>query len=207
MKREMIGIIITVVLLSVMGLALVLPAFAHPGYESRCTNVLHLENKVPSGSWPVIEDNIWGNLQYNPAGETFNYYFYAQGIAVGEYALIYYADPWPGNNPGAVIDIGTTLPGTDPLTGDAINYLVLKGQKELNMSLPHEEDENYPDGAKIWLIPTSALDGGTDLPVVFWTPNNNWLFETELITYHDTDLGPYQSMPAPTYEGDIGHGE
>lgn len=52
------------------------------------------------------------------------------------------------------------------------------------MDLPHSDDENYPDGAKIWLVPSSDY-GNTG--VIGWNPAK-YLFEHDLITYDDTDV-------------------
>jgi len=53
-----------------------------------------------------------------------------------------------------------------------------------------ESPDNYTvcHGAKIWLIPASALDGG-NLPVTVWPPTDKWLFETNLIWYDDLNVG------------------
>jgi len=164
------------------------------------TNTLMLENKNPS-TWAIIGgDNIGGILGYNAAGSTFDWGLQAQGIADGTYALIYYADysgdrfgTWGGDNPGAVISNTIVATGGTILTGGSI---------DLGMDLPCPPDANQfehsyagsPDfysnahGAKIWLVPVAALTGGSTLPVTAWPPTDNWLFETDLIWYDDTDV-------------------
>lgn len=156
------------------------------------TNSMNLENKNFATDWSVKVDGIGGTLGYNASGPTFVWGLVAQGVADGEYALIYYADKpnrfvnWGGNNPGAVIGIVNAV-------GGMVNA---SGSTELNMDLPCPPDTNLTDyassgysapGAKIWLVPSSLLTGGA-LPLNAWTPNDSWLFETDLITYDDTDV-------------------
>ena len=155
------------------------------------TNVLFLENKNPS-DWSIIEDDgIKGAVQYNPVGRTFNYYCYAQGIAEGtEYALIYYPDPWPGIG-GIVFDTATAVlfEANSPQSTESIVCLTMQGQYDIGTSLPIKMDDNYPDGAKIWLVPTSLLSPGNELPMVGWNASAI-LFETELITFKYIDDVP-----------------
>jgi hypothetical protein len=183
----------------------------HPALESQMfgcdlwvevtgiSQALILENKT--ADWGIIGgDNTQGILSYNASGETFDYNFTAQGLVDGEYALIYYADyedrynQWGGDNPGAVIGIGTT---------DGSGNLVMSGSPDLGIDLPDPQDANSdisnhnycgaPDnyahctGAKIWLVPTSDLTGGNVLPLTAWNPSS-YLFETDLITYDDTGI-------------------
>lgn len=171
------------------------PAF--PG-----TRTLVLENK--DAQWNVIGgDNIQGTLTYNTAGNTFIGTFNATGLTSStSYTLIYYADKdprfqsWGGDNPGAVIDTFQT--GGN---GDIVSISI---DVDLGIDLPKSPDWNInptPDycdnnngsddyntcaGAKIWLVPTSALTGGINLPLVSWNPTT-YLFETDLINYNDTN--------------------
>ena len=147
-------------------------------------------------------DGIGGILGYNASGSEFVWGLEATGLAAGDYALIYYADfsarftTWGGNNPGAVIDT---------VTADVLGNISASGSIDLGMDLPCPPDANQfeidygtgPDttgdnythvhGAKIWLVPTSVLSAGGVLPVISWPPDDTWLFETDLITYNDTD--------------------
>jgi predicted ribosomally synthesized peptide with SipW-like signal peptide len=163
---------------------------------------LVLENKT--AGWQVIGgDNIQGTLTYNTAGDTFNYSFIASGLQHDtNYSLVYYADQqtrftnWGGANPGALIATFTTdVAGAIPATPGNIN---------LGMDLPTANDWNmvaFPDyclnhngfdsyntcvGAKIWLVPTSDYNSTTKL-LTTWNPAN-YLFETDLITYDDTNI-------------------
>ena len=87
--------------------------------------------------------------------------------------------------------------------------LTIAGSVELDMSLPCFPDNNAdaalvnygdaPDyyahafGAKVWLVPSACYDEPTKT-VTTWTPTD-FLFESDLITYIDTDCGYY--APAP----------
>jgi len=55
------------------------------------------------------------------------------------------------------------------------------------MDLPDPLDENYPVGAKIWLIlSTHYEDTNNEIIQMYWNPTD-YLFESNLITYDDTD--------------------
>lgn len=147
-------------------------------------NVLRLENEreVVGGPWEVIVDNMFVDMTYNTSGSTFDYTLVGQGLPANtSYDLFYYADGWPGNNPGAFIGTHTTS-GTGTLN-------VALTSKELNMNLPTAPDGNLLVGAKIWLIPSSAYDETTN-SVVVWPPDfSTWLFEGNVyIHYDDTDV-------------------
>jgi len=146
------------------------------GPEGAMVTVI-LDNKDPI-TWETIEDNRSGQLTYNTSGSTFDYSLIAAGLnASTEYSLIYYADSWPGNNPGALI--GTHITdgsGAISALGQSVN---------LNMDLPDQLDDNYPAGAKVWLVPSSNYNGIDSL--IVWNPET-YLFETKLIKYDDTDF-------------------
>lgn len=150
------------------------------GYDCEAVDevqqVLHLVSKNPS-TWEVIE-GASGVLLFAPQGSAFNFVFDAAGLqASTDYSLIYYADPWPGNNPGALIALGTT---------DGDGFLHLDGAPDLGMDLPAPADANYPTGAKIWLVPSLDYDAGNS-KMIAWAPTH-YLFEYNLITYNDTDV-------------------
>ena len=136
------------------------------------TSTLRLENEreVQGGPWEVIVDEKYVDMTYNTSGATFDYTLNGKGLAAStEYALIYYADGWPGNNPGALIGKHTTD------AGGLLNVALTS--KELGMNLPTLPDGNFAIGAKIWLIPSSAYNKGTN-SVTVWPPDfNTWFFE------------------------------
>ena len=83
----------------------------------------------------------------------------------------------PGDNPGALISSGTT---------DVDGNLYMAGYIELNMDLPDPTDENYPSGAKLWLVPSSDYDPTLN-KMILWNPTE-YLYEWNLIEYNDTDV-------------------
>jgi len=172
-------------------------AFTAPAVATEYNSSLILENKNPS-TWAVFGgDDVQGTLEFNSSGPEFEFSLVATGLTPGvEYALIYYTDTedrfvdWGGSN-GAVIATGEASDGN----------LAISGSTELGMDLPCPQDANgyfydytqtsdgYSNvtGAKIWLVPSSALTNGVTLPIVVWAPST-FLFETDLITYDDTDI-------------------
>lgn len=138
---------------------------------------VHLENKDQmgptgeTGEWYVKWDETYGDLSYNMKGPEFVYDFTAQDLSPNTpYSLIYYADPWPGSN-------GTLI---DTMNSDNTGKITKSNSVELNMDLPVSADANSPEGAKIWLVPSSDYDSGTK-SLTAWNPGS-YLFETGLIT-------------------------
>lgn len=166
------------------------------------TRTLVLEDK--DAQWNIIDNNnTKGTLTYNTAGNEFTGTFDATGLVQNiSYSLIYYADKdprfqsWGGDNPGAVI--ATFVADS---SGNIVSQPV---DENLGIDLPKSPDwninptPNYCDnnngsddyntcaGAKIWLVPTSDLSAGLNLPLDAWNPST-YLFETDLINYNDTD--------------------
>ena len=132
---------------------------------------LNMNNKNPT-TWEPIADNTQGTLTYNTSGDTFNYGFSGAGLQANtNYSLIYYADPYPGNNPGVLIDTMIT---------DGAGAVSKAGNIELGMDLPTYPDTNFP-GAKIWLVPSTRYNSGTN-SIIGWNPAE-YLFEMNLIQY------------------------
>lgn len=131
-----------------------------------------------SVTWDVVPGGASGTLTYNPSGNTFDYDFTASNLKQpsGEYCLIYYADPYPGDHPGALIGKHTASGGSINVIGQSTN---------LGMDLPQPGDANHPVGAKIQLVPCSGYDE-TGHKIIGWNPSN-YLFEMNLIQYDDTD--------------------
>jgi len=135
-----------------------------------------LEDKDGEPDWNIIQGGPQGVLTYQTKGSTFDYSFSGTGLQNISYSLIYYADPWPGNNPGALIASGTASNGS----------LTLSGSYDFGYDLPNPSDQNAPAGAKIWLVPSSDYNPITN-SLTAWN-FADYLFETSLITYEDTDL-------------------
>lgn len=127
-----------------------------------------------------VVDGKEGNLTYVTAWPNFDFTFYAWNLEHGsDYSLIYYADGWPGNHPGALIATGTS---------DNSGDLLISGFPNLGMNLPHEDDANSDIGAKIWLVPSSTYNS-SDYSMIpsLWNPAR-LLWEIDWVNYIDTDL-------------------
>lgn len=159
----------------------------YEGFPEDETHTLRLENEIenPDGPWTVKSgDEIYADLTWDGDGAEFVYDLDAHNLASDtDYSLIYYADGWPGNHPGALLgEFVTDSNGDFIATNEAIN---------LNHDLPHPDDENAAIGAKIWLIPSEAYND-TTFSVNTWPPDQDtWLFEGNVyINYQDTDVTP-----------------
>jgi predicted ribosomally synthesized peptide with SipW-like signal peptide len=151
-------------------------------YPNGCpgTQFLFLENETPNaqGPWtPITNDEIYGLLTWQGDGNTFDYTLSATGLPANTgYSLIYYADPYAGNHPGALIGTGTTNGSGN------INF---SGNPDLGIDLPTVGDANYATGAKIWLIPSVNYNASTK-EVTPWTPDTTtWLFEGNVYIHYD----------------------
>jgi predicted ribosomally synthesized peptide with SipW-like signal peptide len=149
-----------------------------PGTTLSGTQVVATANLVAKNTttWDPIAGGASAVLTYGVEGETFDYTLIGSGVAAGDYQLIYYPDPWA--NPKAITKIGNVF--TVDGTGD-VNE---SDDVELGMDLPDSADNNYPVGAKVWLVPTSSLTGD-DLA---WTNLNQFLFDLSLVNYDDTGI-------------------
>ena len=186
--------ILMVLVISVM----VLPSFSSAdgggGDGGQSTiNTLILDNK-DSTTWQRITDGKYGVFTYNSSGPTLDWTLNAVGLTTGtDYSLIYFADPYPGNKPGALIWSGPTGTGTSisvPLTHTDLG-MDLPTAPDSNMLVSHAglpDSYTTPLGAKIWLIP-SVYYNSTTKSVIAWNPTveSSILYETNLILYTDTN--------------------
>jgi len=167
-------------------------------YALEPKTTLVLENK--DSGWGILSgDGIQATLTFDTVATTFNYDFVATGLTPSTaYTLIYYADyedrmsNWGGDNPGAIIaTFMTDTSGNIALTSNSINLAMnLPSEPDANIAF-HDysvapDNYNHAHGAKIWLVPTSDLDGGA-LPLTVWNPAT-YLFETDLIIYLDCNI-------------------
>ena len=128
---------------------------------------------TPPTPWEIVEDGAWGKMKYNLSGSTFDFVFNGHGLeAGGDYTLIYYPDPWPGN--GLIcLGEGTANPEGDVHIASSVD----------TGDLPIDTDEN--DGAKIWLVLSDDVDCGNKM--IGWSPTE-YLFEGDVIEFDDTSL-------------------
>ena len=149
-------------------------------YGEQLKGELVLENKTGAPDWQIIDDTTKGTLTYNLTSPTFDYSFTATGLTTdGPYQLIYYPDPWTSDKQVKLIG--------SPMTASSGNITVTGQSVNLGIDLPDWntwQDQNHPEGAKIWLVPTSSLSGD----ILLWQNTDKFLFETGLITYDDTDI-------------------
>lgn len=144
-----------------------------------------LTHKDGNPDWNPIGDN--SSLVYVAMGNDFYYELNVTGLdATTGYSIIYYADPWAGNN-GIVIDSFVT-----DLNGEVIT----SGSANLNMNLPNSLDDNYGDGAKVWVVLSADLTNGDSMPMIAFNAGE-YLYEyseiqdddfTDLVQYTDTNI-------------------
>jgi hypothetical protein len=133
---------------------------------------IKLVYKDPS-SWEIVNPEYFVRLKHNEVGSTFD--FSIKGTVKDsekDYTLIFYPDPWPGNGLICLGDVTSDVDGkvnfSDSLdTGD----------------LPATYDENYPEGAKIWLVSRDDVDCSSN-KMLHWNPTE-YLYESDLIKYEN----------------------
>jgi len=144
--------------------------------EKGMATVTLVQKEKDGGQWHIKDGGASGTLTYKTKGPKFEYTFTATGLNAENYQLIYYPDPWA--SPKQIVRIGGVVSGSS---------ITANGNVELGMDLPNPQsgyDDNYPQGAKIWLVPTSDLSND----ILSWSHPEKYLMETALIQYDDTDL-------------------
>jgi len=130
---------------------------------------LVLENKTGDPDWDIIQgDGRQGTLTYGVRDSKFNYSFTATGMQPGvKYWLIEYRDPFgtPGTTLGSAVADGSGV------------VSIPQTSLELGANLTN---------AKIWLVTDADYDESAN-KLVDWHPAN-YLFETGLMDYYDSDL-------------------
>lgn len=200
--RKTIMVLVAVLLLTLALVPIAVADVDLPVYAEVYSDSMQLDNKNTSTWATTPGDDIGGTLYYDDAGPTFDFALEAEGLPNGDYSLIYYADTedrfsdWGGLlTPGVGQVIHSFTVNADPFD--------TSGSTDLGIDLPMLPDANAyfynyteaPDiydhatGAKVWVVPTGVLTGG-DMPVATWSPDDTWLFETDLIEYDDTDVEP-----------------
>ena len=192
--------ILMVLVISVMAIPTLVQAVTFDGGTSS-PGILILDNKDGS-TWQRITDSKYGIFTYNASGNTLDFTLAVTGLGATPtaYSLIYFADPYPGNKPGALIWSGTsTSVGRIDVSLTSIDLGIdLPSAPDSNMLVSHAGAPDYyttPLGAKIWLIPSAYYVGGQ---VIAWNPTvvSSILFETDLILYTDTNKVPTTTTPS-----------
>jgi hypothetical protein len=172
MKSIKSKVVLCIIVASLVALAVPVIAGKHGPAGKSNTGHLYLYEKDPS-TWEIVDGGAWGKMKYNLSGPEFDFNFNGHGLeAAEEYLLIYYPDPWPGDD---LICLGS---GTANKGGN----VHIKGSVNTG-DLPAENDTNA--GAKIWLVLLDDVDC-FEQKMIGWDPTE-YLFEYDLITFDDTD--------------------
>mgnify|MGYP000679634050 CR=1 FL=1 len=166
---------------------------------------LYLYEKEPDPAkeredpWLIVPGGAWGKMKYNLSGPTFDFVFNGHGLVqLMDYTLIYYPDPWPAYD---LICLGSGIATErvecdlglypDCMGDDGGNVHIAGSVDTGDLPMPIETDENYADGAKIFLVPSAdvACESTDDIPsqMVGWTGDDVNLYEDVLIIFDDTD--------------------
>lgn len=126
---------------------------------------LYLFEKDPE-TWNIVEKGAFGKLRYFEDGK---FVFNGHGLEPGyAYSLMYYPDPWPGEE---LEILGSAIANR----GGNVHIM---GEFDFT-SIPIVSDDNHGIGAKIWLVLYEDInDGKTEMGA--WNPNE-YLFEYKLI--------------------------
>lgn len=125
--------------------------------------IMLMDNKRTTGDWSNIVDERIALLKYKYQSPAFEYDLKAVGmLAEKNYCLIYSQDPWSGGLKQLIVQ------GVSDVNGK----LLIAGSKAMG-NMPNPTDQNYPTGAKLWLLPCSAYSGTG----ASWPPAADWLFE------------------------------
>ena len=139
------------------------------------SNIAHAYLYEKDAEWEIVPDGAWGKMKYNQSGITFDFVFNGHGLVPGtSYTLIYYPDPWPGEG---LICLGNGM-------ADEEGNVHIEEFVETYDNLPMSYDENYYEGAKIWLVLSDDVDCDGAL-MIGWNPSE-YLFEYDLIEFDCT---------------------
>lgn len=161
-----------------------------PNGQAGNSNIAHLYLYEKDANWDVVDKGAWGKMKYNLSGEMFEFVFNGHGLEAGyDYTLIYYPDPWPGNG---LICLGS---GTANKGGEVH---IAESYEGIDF-LPVVLDDNFPDGAKIWLVLKEDVNCVAQ-EMVGWNPEE-YLFEDDLIQFNQDLLSEQFISDAFTFSG------
>ncbi len=76
-----------------------LPVPVEPVEEAQADGFDEYGCPMVDGPWPILPTNRWGQMKYNLLGDKFKFSFEGKKLLANtDYTLIYYPDPWPGEN-------------------------------------------------------------------------------------------------------------
>ena len=163
-----------------------------PNGQAGNSNIAHLYLYEKDANWDVVDKGAWGKMKYNLSGEMFEFVFNGHGLEAGSfYTLIYYPDPWPGNG---LICLGS---GTANKGGEVH---IAESYEGIDF-LPVVLDDNFPDGAKIWLVLKEDVNCD-EHKMIGWRPEE-YLFEDDLIQFNGNLLDEQFISDAFTFSGNI----
>lgn len=137
------------------------------GEQIKGTTVL--EDKSGAPDWKLVLDNdIKGTLTYEVKNPKFKFDFNGKVKTPGDYVLAAGMKPAGGNN----YDVDTYL---GEGTADGGGIISFNGDIELNKDMKD---------MKVWLMPKATWNSGN----ITWVNMDDFLWETGLIWYDDTDL-------------------
>lgn len=143
--------------------------------ETSYVGILELTSKETTG-WTATED-LKATLTYTIVGDTFEYDLESTLDLTG-YTLIYYKD--------AVVGLEGRLENPQPTIEIVSEIGVLPQSDDANILADYSQAPDgylHSTGAKLWLVPTSAILDGN---VLDWSMWNEFLYETDLIWYSDS---------------------
>ena len=145
------------------------------GVETSYIGTLGLTQKevvFGENHWIPLSGGLTATVEYTVAGDSFT--AEVTSGAIPGYVLIYYkdAETLRFDNPATAILIADVT-GNLPYTED--------GNVEEYSYCGEEEDYENCHGAKLWYIPSTAINGDGSLD---WSVASTFLFETELIQYN-----------------------
>jgi len=127
-----------------------------------------MQNKDDTG---FETDGVTGVLKYDSYAEEFNYDFIGRGLIPGtNYNLVYSPDPWE--------KLRRVL--SNIMVADEDGKIDIFGQSVDIGDLPVDGgDDNYPYGAKIWLVTSTQLTSkiAGENSTLTWANNDKWLLD------------------------------
>ena len=172
-RDTIIGIMVVLLILSMAASTAIAKKPDTTGKPEKQTT-LYLFQKDPY-TWDIVDHGAWGKMKFTPVGTELQFNFQAHKLLPEQwYSLIYYPDPWPGY--GLIIFAETM--------SDPDGNLQIKDEIDIG-DLPRSLDDNYPSGAKIWLVLSEDISLRPRC-MMNWNPTE-YLFEDQLITFDDTD--------------------
>jgi hypothetical protein len=125
----------------------------------------------PVGEWACDAVGASATLSYSPSGPVFDFTVVGTVPNVNTlYVLVYYPDPWPGTG---LICLG------DPTLSGSAGEISISGTPAIG-DLPIASDENFADGAKLWLVPASMVDC-TGKVMANWDDCPGIVFEKDIL--------------------------